>query len=64
MLLDGTRDRESILAKLVQLSISGDLQVHNKEGQRLLDPLALRMAFGRALEKALDRYMNTCLLKE
>ncbi|MCE9562495.1 MAG: class I SAM-dependent methyltransferase [Planctomycetes bacterium] len=62
-MLDGTRDRDMILDKLVQLSVVGELQV-NKDGQRVTDPTALRAALGPAVENALERYATSCLLKE
>ncbi|MFO0822466.1 MAG: methyltransferase regulatory domain-containing protein [Gemmataceae bacterium] len=62
-LLDGTRDRDAILDKLVQVSVVGELQVH-KDGQRLIDPMSLRAALGPAIDSALERYASASLLKE
>ncbi|MCE9564853.1 MAG: class I SAM-dependent methyltransferase [Planctomycetes bacterium] len=63
LMLDGTHDRSAIIDKLVRLSVAGELHVH-KAGQRLLDPTALRATLSRAVENALERYANTCSLKE
>ncbi|WP_439629466.1 methyltransferase regulatory domain-containing protein [Gemmata sp.] len=61
-LLDGTRDRDAVLDKLVQLGVVGELQIH-RDNQRLTDPVAIRAALSGALDQALERYATACLLK-
>jgi methyltransferase-like protein/SAM-dependent methyltransferase len=61
-LLDGTRDRDALLDRLVQLGVAGELHIH-KDNQRLTDPVAIRTALSGALDQALERYATGCLLK-
>lgn len=61
-LLDGTRDRDALLDRLVEFGVTGELQIH-KDNQRLTDPPAIRTALAGALDQALERYAATCLLK-
>jgi methyltransferase-like protein/SAM-dependent methyltransferase len=60
-LLDGTRDRDAVLDRLVQLAVVGEITVQ-KDGQRLTDPTQLRDALRQAVEGAYERYANSCLL--
>ena len=61
-LLDGTRDRDAVLDRLVQLGVVGELQIH-RDNQRLTDPVAIRAALSSALDQALERYATACLYK-
>ncbi|VTT99115.1 Methyltransferase type 12 OS=Rhodopirellula baltica SWK14 GN=RBSWK_05854 PE=4 SV=1: Methyltransf_31: MethyTransf_Reg [Gemmataceae bacterium] len=61
-LLDGTRDRDAVLDRLVQLGVVGELNIH-KDNKRLTDPVAIRAALAGALDQALERYAASCLLK-
>ena len=60
-LLDGTRDRDSILADLLELAHAGRLQVQ-RDGKPLTDRSELRPILEQALEPSLERLAGKTLL--
>lgn len=52
-LLDGSHDRAGILARLIEVTATGALVIHDK-GQRLTDPDRMRQVLDRPLAAALD----------
>lgn len=60
-LLDGTRDRSTLLDRLTELALSNEMTVQ-ADGQTVTDAIAIRETLGPVLEKALKEYANAALL--
>jgi hypothetical protein len=60
-LLDGTRDRSSLLDALTEMALREELTVQ-ADGQSLTDPRLIKEALEPVLEKALHGYSNGALM--
>jgi methyltransferase-like protein/ubiquinone/menaquinone biosynthesis C-methylase UbiE len=59
---DGTRDRGALLELVLAEAGSGELQLHDADGQRLTDPEKIREASAANLEPGLTKLANHALL--
>lgn len=59
---DGTRDRAALLELVLAEASSGELQLHDAEGQRITDPEKIREASAANLEPGLVKLANHALL--
>jgi methyltransferase-like protein/SAM-dependent methyltransferase len=62
-LLDGTRDRAALLAKLAELVAGGEFDLH-QDNQPVRDPQLIRQMLDRGLDPCLDRLARSALLVE